>query len=639
MADLRKFVGNEAIEALITNIKAEDVKVKEAANAYADSLADNYDAAGAAATAKAEAIADADAKIATVNGNLEKKADQTALQAEVNRATEKENELAGSISSVDARVVANSENIAAINHEETGILAQAKADAKSKADAVQANVDALDEKLGDLPADTDATDVVDYINKKTANIASDETVSALDGRVAGLETDVANIKKDYLVTADKTELEGKITTAQEAAEAAQGEVDALEQTHATDKAALEGSIALKADKTALDELSEAAATKVALKAEEDRAKGEEARIEGLVTAEAERAAGVEADHEERIEKMEVFWDTTEDADGVVNKLKEIQEYIASDESGAAAMAGSIQENSQAIADHVATDHDFAAADTALKDELTEEINKKAAQADLDTLAGRVTTEEGKTATLEGKVETLEGEMDAVQGAVATKVEQEAYNTKVAELEGEDTAIKGRLDDIEAQLGDGEGSVTDMIADAKTEVLETATADATSKANQALEDAKKYADEEDAKIEARVDALETDTHTHANKAELDKIAEGDKANWDDAVSKAHIHDNKAELDKVVEGDVAKWNAAEQNAKDYAKGLVDATDANVSALKERVTTVEGAVATKAEAATVTALAERVTTNEANIAANTSAINAFVGYTAAEINAYFA
>lgn len=44
--------------------KAADTKVLEDANAYADGLAGNYDAAGAAATAKSEAIADADGKLA-----------------------------------------------------------------------------------------------------------------------------------------------------------------------------------------------------------------------------------------------------------------------------------------------------------------------------------------------------------------------------------------------------------------------------------------------------------------------------------------------------------------------------------------------------------------------------------------------
>lgn len=56
-----------------------------------------------------------------------------------------------------------------------------------------------------------------------------------------------------------------------------------------------------------------------------------------------------ASHEERIQAMETFWSSTEDSDGIVNKLKEIQEYIASDETGAAVMAGDIQKNKEDIA--------------------------------------------------------------------------------------------------------------------------------------------------------------------------------------------------------------------------------------------------------------------------------------------------
>lgn len=46
-------------------------------------------------------------------------------------------------------------------------------------------------------------------------------------------------------------------------------------------------------------------------------------------------------------------------------------------------------------------------------------------------------------------------------------------------------------------------------------------------------------------------------------------------------KAHEHANKAELDKIADGDVAKWNAAEQNAKDYADGLAGNYDASGAA----------------------------------------------------------
>ena len=49
------------------------------------------------------------------------------------------------------------------------------------------------------------------------------------------------------------------------------------------------------------------------------------------------------------------------------------------------------------------------------------------------------------------------------------------------------------------------------------------------------------------------------HSHANKTELDKIAEGDKTKWDAAAAKAHEHANKTELDKIAEGDKANLDA--------------------------------------------------------------------------------
>lgn len=62
---------------------------------------------------------------------------------------------------------------------------------------------------------------------------------------------------------------------------------------------------------------------------------------------------------------------------------------------------------------------------------------------------------------------------------------------------------------------------------------------------ALKDAKAYTDEKDTAMDGRMDAVEGKAHEHTNKAELDKIADGDKA---------------------------KWDAAERNAKTYADGLM-------------------------------------------------------------------
>lgn len=78
--------------------------------------------------------------------------------------------------------------------------------------------------------------------------------------------------------------------------------------------------------------------------------------------------------------------------------------------------------------------------------------------------GLNTTMDGRVAPLEADMTQAKKDIDAVEAAVATKVETEAYNTKVAALEGEDTAIKGRLTTLETAIGEG-GSVGTQI-DAK-----------------------------------------------------------------------------------------------------------------------------------------------------------------------------
>ena len=59
--------------------------------------------------------------------------------------------------------------------------------------ADQTSLDATNTLVGTLPADTEATTIVGYIDAKTANIASDETVNALAGRVTTNEGAIATL--------------------------------------------------------------------------------------------------------------------------------------------------------------------------------------------------------------------------------------------------------------------------------------------------------------------------------------------------------------------------------------------------------------------------------------------------------------
>lgn len=491
MANTKKYVSfdklrfyDEKIKKVVTD---GDAAALQSAKDYADSLATNYDAAGTGATEAGKV--------------------QTKLDEEVARAKAREDEIAGLVATAQGEVDAL----------ETVVAGK----------AAQADLDALVGKVGEVP--TDKT-VMGIINQIQENAYDDTELKAEINGKLDLKADKTQVATD-IAAAVKVEEEARIA----AVSGVQNAVDTLSGTHATDKAALEGAIALKADQTDLDAVSaiaNAAATKVALEAEVKRATDEETRIEGLLTDEIKRATDVEADFEERLVEVETFFKTAEGQtiDEALDTLVELQTYLNGEGAVADQMVKDIAANAKAIED---MDAAYKEADETLQgniDELAQTVGTKAAQADLETLAGRVTTAEGKITTAEGKiaeaegkVATLEGEMDAVEAAVATKVEQEAYNTKVAALEGADAGQVERIAALEAKFGGAEGSVEDMIADAKAEAIEAAAGDATTKANKALEDAKKYADEEDAKIESRVDALEAASAKHALASDLTTLA--------------------------------------------------------------------------------------------------------------------
>ena len=104
------------------------------------------------------------------------------------------------------------------------------------------------------------------------------------------------------------------------------------------------------------------------------------------------------------------------------------------------------------------------------------------------------------------------------------------------------------------------------------------------AAQALADAKSYADGLNTAMDTRVDALESASHTHGNKDELDKIKVGDKANWDGHVADADIHvtaeqktawsgkqdalANAATLAAIAPNQVTDWDAAAAKAHEHA-----------------------------------------------------------------------
>lgn len=117
----------------------------------------------------------------------------------------------------------------------------------------------------------------------------------------------------------------------------------------------------------------------------------------------------------------------------------------------------------------------------------------------------------------------------------------AHGSEAAEMADAITALQNILDGI-----GGEGEKATVVAYV-TDAIEALKIGDYAKASALTE------------LAGKVTTLEGKAHEHANKAELDKIATGDKAKWDGAANKAHEHENKTVLDGISAEKVADWDS--------------------------------------------------------------------------------
>lgn len=477
MAEIKKYLDQTALSTLVSQIKAEDEKVKAYADKAVEDAGKLYDTAGSATTAEQNAkdytdqlasgaVAANTAAIAKLNGDAN--TDGSVAKAVATAKTELED----AIDVVDGKADKNAEDIAAINHAENGVLAQAKSFAVAEDEKVQKSVSDLAEFVGVIPEGYESATIADYA-KELADIVE---------------------SRGY----DDTALAARVTKNE-------GDISALQ-----------------------------------------------AKDEALVQKDADLQAAIDAVTED----VNAFFADADMTEAAKDTLKELQTYIANDETAASQMAASIKANSDAI----------------------------------------------------GELETADA----------------AQDEKIAALE--------------AKFGGDEGTVEDLIADARQEAIDTAAGDATTKANQALVDAKAYTNTEVGKDRERLDALEGDTHTHGNKALLDTYTQTEE-NLADAVAKKHAHSNLSVLEGVTAAKVTAWDAAEGNAKTYADGLNTTMTGKVDAIDARVTKNAEDIATKAANADLTAAVERIAKNEGDIATLTSEVGSFTAITPEEVNALFA
>ena len=486
-------------------------------------------------------------------------------------------------------VADNTAAIAKLNGNATteGSVAKAIADAK---EVIDGDIDAVEAKV-----DKNAEDIA-AINDGTNGILA-QAKGYADGKAGEVQSNLDDLA-EYVGTipegATATDVVGYVIekTSGIATEGAMTELGNRVGTVEGKVAAIEGDYLKAADKTELE--GKIAGVQTAVDTEKGRAEGIEAGLRTDVDA-------IAADYLKAADKTEL----QNNIDTVSGAVERLTNGVSAEE------IDGVNDLIQYVKDH-------GTEVTGMQEDIADNA------AAIDGVADRV--------------ETLEGEMDEVQGAVATKVEQSVYNEKIAALEGADAGQVERIAALEAKFGGADGSVEDMIADAKTEAIEAAATAASNKDAVVLSEAQKYADAEDAKIEARVDALEADTHTHGNKALLDTYTQTE-ANLADAVAKKHEHSNLSVLEGITSAKITAWDAAEQNAKDYADGLNTTMTGKVDGIDARVTKNAEDIATKAASADLTNAVARIEKNETDIANLTSEVGSFTAITSAEVEALFA
>lgn len=214
------------------------------------------------------------------------------------------------------------------------------------------------------------------------------------------------------------------------------------------------------------------------------------------------------------------------------------------------------------------------------EELAKQLVAEGAKESLDTLAeiaAWIQNHPDDASAMNKAIDDLEALVGALPDSVsATTIVgyiQEVVAAEKSRAEGVEAGLDGRLVAVEGAVS----TVDSRIATAKSE----AAADATSKANAAEANAKSHANDLNTAMNTRVEALEAIDHDHANKAELDKIADGDVAKWNSAQANAEataagaLSAAKTELEgKISDGDKAN------------KDLIDGHATRIEALENKV-----------------------------------------------------
>lgn len=428
---------DEKIKAVIDS---KDAAALKSAKDYADSLAGNYDAAGTAET-KVQELA---------NGQVKT---NTAAISKLNGDAKTEGSVAKAVADAQAGL-------------ETKISA-----ADAKAAAAQTAADNLKTYVGTIPEGATSTDVVSYVNEKTAGIATDASLSALTKRVGTAEGKITAAEGNITNLSGRADaVEGKVTTliGEDTGKSARTianeeltkqlipenakdglntlqEIAAWIQNHPDDASAMNA--AISALKTKVGDIPEGATATTIV-----------AYIKELVDAEKTRATGVEGGLDTRVKAVEA---KLGDGDGSVAKQIEAAVKVETDARVAAdgALDGKIT-TAQGAADKAQGDVD------ALKDV----VASKAAASDVTALTTRVTTAENDVDDLQAAI-AADGKVtvaiaDAKKAGTDAQATADKNKTDIAGLTttvgGHTTTLSShgdRISALETKVGDGFVAIT------------------------------------------------------------------------------------------------------------------------------------------------------------------------------------
>ena len=411
-----------------------------------------------------------------LQSNIDAKADAAAMETQLNAKADAD-DLTAEINRAKGEEQALAGRLNVIEGEAEGSIKKALADAKKYSDdnfVKNGTFTGLQEKV--TTAESKITDLENAVGKDD------------QGKLIPVADQIAN------VSGDVTDLEGRV---------AQNE---------TDIATIKGDYLKAADKTTLEgKITEA---------KEQADKGVTDAAKAQTTANAAK------------DKIDAFMLAADTGEKAIDTLKEIQNYITSDGTAAQKMTADIA-SKVAKTDYDAKVQELTAADTALGNRATalETLVGKAADGDQEAtgLVKKVADNAAGIATNKSDIANLKSALGDVEHAASAKA--------LEAVEGRVGTVETKVGDLETAVGKkaaGETPASGLykeIADeaARAQGIEAGLRTDVNALKGTVGDASKG-------LVKDVADLKADTHTHANKAELDKFVTGDKAKLDDAVAK-------------------------------------------------------------------------------------------------------